>query len=395
MSKPTKRLLILEDDLAVAQTLAHMAERLGFEVKTSEHAHDFFATNRAWSPTHIVVDLAMPGLDGVEVLQLLSVGGSQAQVIVTSGMGRQVLDSASRAGAARGLRILGVLPKPFTMATLSALLTSESPAHDTAQPAVEEFVAEETSLANALAQHELKLKYQPRIALATRALVGFDAMLHWDHPLLGMLPPERFLPSAARLPLLEELTTLTVREALEGFSRFAAGKDLTLGIGISARSLERGAFADDLATSCRGRKIAPSSVVLNISDSIEAQHSTDALDTLTRLRVKGFQLAIDDFGTGHASLRELSRLPFSQVRIGKGFVQEMTASSGTYAVIQSVIELAKTLNLTTLAEGVEDKPTFALLWKIGCDLALGGVIARPMADDAVPAWIERWSARKR
>ena len=187
----SRRLLILDDEPAVAQTVAFAAERHGFAVRMSQSALAFFKDVASFDPSHIIIDLLMPGMDGVEVLRNLAAGGCGANIIMMSGMGSKVLESAQRTGLERGLRIIGTLSKPFKPAELRALLDTH--AHHAARPEPLAAADREVLLADiapALRDGQFALHYQPKVRLADGRPAGVEALVRWQHPEFGLLPPE-------------------------------------------------------------------------------------------------------------------------------------------------------------------------------------------------------------
>jgi EAL domain-containing protein (putative c-di-GMP-specific phosphodiesterase class I) len=148
-------------------------------------------------------------------------------------------------------------------------------------------------------------------------------------------------------------------------------------------------LADVLTSLCREYLVAPERVVLELTESSAMVDPILSLDLLTRLRVKGFQLSIDDFGTGYSSMVQLVRLPFSEIKVDRSFVMQAEQSQESRTVIKSIVDLGHSLGLVVTAEGVEDLSTLNYLNSLGCDLAQGYFIARPMAGEAARAWVEK------
>ena len=383
-----KRLLILDDERTVAQTVAFAAERHGFLVRLTDSAKDFFEDVARFSPSHIIIDLLMPGMDGVEVLRNLAALGCEANIIMMSGMGAKVLESAQRAGLERGLRISGILPKPFKPAELRALLDADAQPPSRMDAMTE--ADHEVSLGElevALRTDQFVLHYQPKICLASGKPAGVEALVRWQHPKLGLLSPDRFLPLVEQSGNMDLLTYRVIETGLAWFAEAGRGNALTLAINIAGSSLTDVIFTDVLNEQCALLGIDPARIVLELTETSATQRTADAMDILTRVRLKGFQLSIDDFGTGYSSLVQLAQLPFSEIKVDKSFVAAMFGSEEADKIVAITIALGKALHLTTVAEGVENERQLRALAELECDQAQGFNIARPMDGDVARAWL--------
>jgi EAL domain-containing protein (putative c-di-GMP-specific phosphodiesterase class I) len=187
---------------------------------------------------------------------------------------------------------------------------------------------------------------------------------------------------------------LTYRVIETGLSWFAeAGRDnhLTLAINIAGGSLTDVIFTDVLIEQCALLKIDPARIVLELTETSATQRTADAMDILTRVRLKGFHLSIDDFGTGYSSLVQLAQLPFSEIKVDKSFVGAMLGSEEAHKIVATTLGLGKALHLTSVAEGVENEAQLRALAELECDQAQGFHIARPMDGEAVRAWLRERS----
>ena len=392
---PNGRLLILDDDTSIGQVIRALAEGFGLAVEFTTRPADFFRLVADWSPTHIALDLMMPEMDGIQVLGNLARSGCSARIIITSGVGGRVLDSARRAAAENGLDVAGVLAKPFRADALRALLNA-APAGGVATrrqlpsrpiPAAEPSDAE---LRLALERGELAVAFQPKVRCTDGALAGFEALVRW-HRGREVILPDRFLPLAERSGLVGALTEVVLRDALGWMATQFPTSDFTVSVNLSARNLGAPGLADRIGELCRQSGLAAERVILELTESSAMEDPVQSLELLTRLRVMGFHLAIDDFGTGYSSMMQLVRLPFSEIKVDKSFVMAALRSEESRAVVKSVVDLGHGLGLKVTAEGVEDLATLAFLRQISCDLAQGYLIARPMPGPDALAWASRWT----
>jgi EAL domain-containing protein (putative c-di-GMP-specific phosphodiesterase class I)/ActR/RegA family two-component response regulator len=387
------RILILDDDPAVGQTIQWIAESLGFEAEFTTRPSDFFASLERTAPDAITIDLAMPELDGVEVMRLLAQRKSQARIIISSGMGSRVLDAAQRSAAEHGLRIAGVLPKPISREALRDLLCSNGDcAQPVAAPAAVEpsaFAVTRLDIETALDRHQFFMNYQPKIDCKSGAIAGFEALVRWRHPVHGIIPPDDFIATAENLDLIDELSYEVFNQSLYWFSQSFPQSSLCLALNLSTKSLVSLQLVDRLSAACLRFQLPPDRIVVEITESSAMIDPVLSLDLLTRLRVKGFHLSIDDFGTGYSSMVQLVRMPFSEIKIHKSFVLSAAQSQESRSIIKSIVELGHSLGLVVVAEGVEDQQTLDYLNTLHCDLAQGYLIARPMPGDAAQQWAEQ------
>lgn len=397
------RLLILDDDLAVAQTIAFIAENAGLKTRISTDSTVFFAALDEWPPDYIALDLVMPEMDGVEVMRLLAQRGCSAKVIITSGVGNRVLGAAQRSAEEHGLNVVGVVSKPFSAKVFRALISNDSPrALDTDSPKVNasRLVVTEKKLRAGLDKREFVMVYQPKVWCESGKLAGFEALVRWHHPSGAIILPDVFIPKMEELGLMSQLTEQVLEQALDWFSSHFSRRQweqntelsrqhpLSLSVNISAKNLYQLEFADRITEMCIARDIEPGQLIFELTETSATDDSTLSLDLLTRLRVKGFQLSIDDFGTGYSSMVQLVRLPFSEVKVDRSFVMTMLKSQESRTVIKSIVDLGRTLGLRTSAEGVENASSLELLRHIGCDLAQGFYIARPMYGEELLKWLK-------
>jgi EAL domain-containing protein (putative c-di-GMP-specific phosphodiesterase class I)/FixJ family two-component response regulator len=388
---PNRRILILDDDVAVGHTLQWMAKSLGFEAEFVTSSDEFFRLLDGTHPDIISIDLVMPDLDGVEIMRLLAERKSRARIIISSGMGTRVLDAAERSASEHGLDIVGVIPKPISRDALRALIGEAT--DQEAETAQKEGIKSSDSIKisrqdlwGALDRHEFEAAYQPKITCRTGAPAGFEAMVRWRHPVHGLLPPETFIPATEEFGLIDVLTAQVFDQSLEWLSHAFPNSALKMSLNLSAKSLVDIQLADHLAALCKQFSVAPERIVLELTESSAMVDPTLSLDLMTRFRVKGFQLSIDDFGTGYSSMIQLVRLPFSEIKVDKSFVLKAHESKESRTIIKSIVDLGHSLGMDVTAEGVDHLDTLNFLNRVGCDLAQGYLIARPMPGDSARNW---------
>ena len=242
----------------------------------------------------------------------------------------------------------------------------------------------------ALINGRLRLVYQPKVNLETGALVRVEALVRWDDPKFGAVPPSRFVPLAERHGLIDSLTRWGLDTALAQWRAWSDdGIETGLAFNISAVSLEALDFPDLVAAACTRHSVPTYKLVLELTEGA-TQPLTNLMDTLTRFRIKGIGLAIDDFGTGYSSLMQLRQLPFTEVKIDRFFIADAPCNRDSEAIVRAIVTLAHDIGLSATAEGIEDDDQLLLLRELGCDIGQGYRIARPMPAEELGGWIMRW-----
>ncbi len=395
------KLLVLDDDELTGQTLKNVAEFAGMSVLVTHNAADFFAELENWAPTHIALDLVMPEMDGVEVLAELSARNVDANIMITSGVGQQVLQAAARSAAAHGLNIIGILPKPFNPRSFRELIDHvPQQGHELidASGQLTQTAVSVADLQKAIDDKALTVMFQPKVECQSGALVGFEVLARWQHPQLGNIPPDQFIAIAEQNQLIDDLTAVVFGKALSWFRDFchehgattntANGRRLLCSINISALSLKNLQLFNTLDRLCQQHQIPAEQIMLELTETGAMDDPIASLDILTRLRMKGFQLSIDDFGTGFSSMLQLVRMPFSEVKVDKSFVMTAQHSRESRLVIKAIIDLAHSLGMLVIAEGIEDESTLQFLKQLGCDKAQGYFISRPLHQDQIADWLQ-------
>ena len=372
---PGARLLVVDDDPAFARIVRRIAEPLGFAVATSE-AETCREIVASWRPAVIVLDLHMPGIDGIEILRQLAADHCGAEIFLASGaVDKRTLEITARLGEERGLKVSAVLRKPVRAAELQDLLRA-------AQATIPEISA--SAVAEAIAAGQLFLEYQPKLDCRLRRITGAEALVRWRHPTRGVIAPDRFIPLAECADLMVPLTGWVVAAALSAAAVWhQQGLPLEIAINISGRNLREIELPDRMERECKRSAVAPDRVILELTETQAMGDAVRAMDVLTRLRLKGFKLSIDDFGTGYSSLVQLHRMPFSELKIDRPFVAGLIDNEECRVISETIIALAHKLGLRCVAEGVESEAILNALVAMECDEAQGYWLSRPIAGDRV------------
>ena len=244
-----------------------------------------------------------------------------------------------------------------------------------------------SELRQAIEQNQLVLHYQPKVSLDHGSVTQVEALVRWQHPQHGLLSPDHFIPTAERTGLIGALTSWVLNEALRQCREWRAlGVKLAVAVNLSGRSLQDATLVDSVAAALKRWDVPAECLELELTESSIMSDPDHGMKIFHRFREMGVSLSIDDFGTGYSSLSHLRILPVDEIKIDKSFVLEMLDNSSDEAIVRSTIQLCHNLGRKVVAEGVEDISTYERLQELGCDLAQGYYIARPMPGQQILAW---------
>ncbi|WP_067505530.1 bifunctional diguanylate cyclase/phosphodiesterase [Actinoplanes sp. TFC3] len=237
----------------------------------------------------------------------------------------------------------------------------------------------------------ITIYYQPQVAIATGEVVGVEALLRWQHPERGMVGPEELLRVVEKTPIMRRLTSRVLHEVIAQLADWnTAGLPLRASVNVSVRDLHAPGIATEIQDLLHRYEVTPDLLQLEITESALMADPHRVLDTITRLDRAGVAISLDDFGTGYSSLQHVRRMPLSEVKIDRSFVLGMSANRDDAAIVRSVVDLAGSLGLRVVAEGVEDERTWRLLAAYGCHAAQGWFHARPMPAPDLAEWLARY-----
>ena len=378
-SKPV--LHVLDDDAAVRSLACRVGERCGFRTEAFAAPGDFLATVAADRPELIILDIVLGETGWIAVLEALSRLRCTTPVIVSSGLDERLLGSAVRIGDKLGLTMLAPLRKPAGPAELSAVISA---AARTGMP------IRAADLDDAIAMGQVVPYYQPKVRVADRKPVGAEALVHWEHPSRGTLGPAFLLPLAEKGDAIMPLTDLMVERAARDCAAWrAAGHAVSVAVNIPARCMAAPGFADRVAALAAKAGAEPADLTLEITETAAMADTPAVTAALAGLSGHGFELSMDDFGSGCSSLAELHRLPFQELKIDRSFVSAMLRDREAMVITRAVIGMARMLGLRTVAEGVEDEDAMDALGEMGCDIAQGFRLGRPMPPGRFLGWLDR------
>jgi diguanylate cyclase (GGDEF)-like protein len=246
-----------------------------------------------------------------------------------------------------------------------------------------------TELRRAIERDELLVYYQPKVSLRTGRVVGAEALARWIHPQHGFVPPDEFIPIAEQTGLIRPLTDHILRAALEQCAAWrASGHDVGVAVNLSVRSLVDLDLPETVRRMLQETGVPAESLTLEVTESSVMSDPDRIIAILTRLDELHVRLSVDDFGTGYSSLSYLQRLPVREVKIDRSFVMSLGQRDSDLAIVRTIVDLGSNLGLTVVAEGVEDAEAYNRLAELGCDLAQGYLLSRPLPAAAFVEWLE-------
>lgn len=385
--------LVVEDHDFQRDTLVELLRTLNaqhvYSASDGQKALDVLAKHGR-TVNVIVCDLEMPGMDGLEFMRHIGKAGFHGSVIVASAVKPSLLASTEAMARAYEINFLGTIPKPVTRASLEALLVY----HGTPMPRANAGSSSRPSFAldeimEGLQQNQFEPYFQPKVEFATRRVVGAEVLARWRHPQQGLVFPESFVKTLEDAGKVDELMWIMLRKGVAFCATLqTAGMESSVAVNMSLKSLGNVELANRVAEIVRGHNIEPSKMCLEITETAATTNLGPALENLTRLRMKGFGLSIDDYGTGYSTMQQLTRIPFTELKIDRSFVTNSATNEAARVILSSSLQMARKLNIKAVAEGVETQQDWDMLQELGCDLAQGFLIAAPMEGGAYLNWMQ-------
>lgn len=371
------RLLIIDDDKDVGDVLTELAGEHDFEAR---HVDNFDAVRQLiaeWSPTAIITDLQMPKVDGVAVIRYLAREKCRARLGIISGLDGRIAEVAEAVARDRGLNVVGRIQKPFDICALGDFLERlRGPSRINLD-----------SLSRALSQDQIDVHFQPKCSTANGAIIGAEALIRWDHPQWGAVPPEQLVAFAEKHGMADAVLDHVVVRSLKALDLWnRSGVTVPLAINMTPANLENLCLPDRMDALCEVYACDPGRITFELTEKSSMDSGADALDVLTRLRIKGFRLSIDDFGTGFSSLLRLRQMPFSELKIDRSFVVGVTNSNDSAIIVKTIAAMAQNLALDCVAEGVESGDLATTLGEWGCAVGQGFHYAKAMPPERFLTW---------
>ncbi len=372
-------MMVVEDHDFQRRTLVRMLSSLGVrEVLEACDGQQALALLRDTHVDLVVCDLDMPEMDGMEFIRHLGQTGLTVSVIISSAQDKALLSSVEKMARAYNVRLLGTLEKPVKLADFKNMIARHEPSKPKVVRAdVAGFSLEQ--ILHGMQQKQFEPFFQPKLELTTGRIVGAEALARWRHPEHGIVAPYAFIALLEQSKNIDELTFAMLGAAADACRTWRErGLELTVSVNLSLVSLDDTMLADRITQAVRAEGLDPRSMVLEITETAAMTDIAHALENLARLRMRGFGLSIDDYGTGYASMQQLARIPFTELKIDQGFVTGCVADKAARAIVQSSVVMARSMGIKSVAEGVETQADWDAMKAAGCDVAQGYLIAKPM-----------------
>jgi EAL domain-containing protein (putative c-di-GMP-specific phosphodiesterase class I)/CheY-like chemotaxis protein len=345
----------------------------------------------------VVTDLRLAGLDGsgmdgIEFVRRVAERSLAHHVILASAIDDGLARSVTAMARAFNLEIAGHIRKPMVPEALRPLV-QRLLARRVAAPMLRtrsvHVTAEE--LRQAIIDQQFVPYFQPRVRASDGGVTACEALIRWQHPERGLIPPGAFIPLADSTGLIDGITELVLEKSIGWTRRWLdLGIDISVSVNLSESALLQNSLPGRISALADRHGISHDRIVLEVTEADAITEAPHALETLARLRLMGFGLSIDDFGTGLGTLEQLSLVPFTEAKIDQSLVTGVFDQPQYVGVLEHSLRLARSLNLKTVAEGVESKADWELLKELGCDEMQGFHVARPMPGDEIEGWAKGW-----
>jgi EAL domain-containing protein (putative c-di-GMP-specific phosphodiesterase class I)/FixJ family two-component response regulator len=330
------------------------------------------------TPDIIVCDLNMPAHDGVSLIRSLSDRKFPGKVVIISGEDAPVIEAVAKLAKMQGLDIIGSIRKPITLEALKDVLARTSPAK---RPATTRLApAQPAVLDAAIERGSLIPFFQAKVCMRTCKIVGAEALARIVITHDEYANPVPYIELAEKTDRIDELTLTLTRAIARHVKDYKVnGERMPVAINISPNSLRRREFPDQLAQVVQEGGLSCSQVTLEVTETRLMEYGPDVLETMARMRIKGFGLSVDDFGTGASNIDRLHMFPFTELKIDQSFTRHVFTDSFARAAVESSVRLAKELNLKIVAEGIETPELWRFLADLGVDEGQGYLMAYPLA----------------
>lgn len=356
--------------------------------------------NDSYALTHadtIILDLNMPGIDGLSFIKTVATLNPKPKLLIASGHDEAILELARSSAFMYGLSRTEVLRKPIGKASLLRALDQldRMPTEATLRSALVQTFSHEQVIAG-FDSGQFIVAYQPQVALSTLEIAGFEALARWDHPEFGCLSPAHFIEQVEDSRIAEEFTLAIAAAAVADARKIdALGQDgYKISINVPPQVLESESFAERLFAQLDDSGFPPQRFQCEITERGMENPKPAVSASLARLRMKGVQLSLDDFGIGQSGLSKVKSRAFDEIKIDRSFIRDLAFSAESRSIVESMVQLSKSVGLRIVAEGVEDQGTVDCIRSLGINAIQGYFYARPMTLDLLATWLREWEERR-
>jgi len=386
-----KKILVIEDQEIIRENIVKLLKAEGFDVTGAENGAQGLNAAVSNVPDVIICDVMMPELDGYGVLVALRSNPVTATVPFVFLTGK-----ADRSEMRQGME-LGAddyLTKPFSKAELVGAISSRlkkqeavAEQYNTLRAQGSEFIQNtadkleqiKTSLSNALEREEFQVYYQPQVNVQTGKIMSAEALVRWVHPEKGLISPAEFIPHAEATGFIVQLGEWVLQTACRQMQVWQnAGFPLRIAVNLSARQFHQPDLSSRVAQILAETGLEANTLELELTESLMVEDAESAIATLQHLKNLGVCISLDDFGTGYSSLSYLTQYPFDTLKIDRCFISQITDGCTNAAIVKAIIEMAHSLCLEVIAEGVETEAEKDFLWRYKCDMMQGYLFSPPL-----------------
>ena len=395
--KSLARLLVIDDDPLFQKQICIMLQgRYQVVANLRAVAEDLVTL----SPVDtIILDLNMPGIDGVSFIKNIGSLDTKPKLLIASGHDMYILELAKSTAIMYGLTCTDILQKPVTSAGLLLALAQldRMPAGSPATADTLPLKFSDEAIHKAFLAGEFSVAYQPQVSVSSAEVIGLEALARWDHPELGRLSPASFIEqienSADALAFTMTIADMAIRDTVT--LQKDTGLALKVSVNVPPHVLKSETFIDELMRLLTRYNLPAQQFQCEITERGLENPDPVILSTMARLRMKGVQLSIDDFGIGQSGLSKLKSRAFDEIKIDRSFIKDLSSSSDSRSIVESIIQLSRMVGLRIIAEGVEDRLTLKHSKILGIQNVQGYYFARPMPANELAPWINNWNSQDR
>ncbi len=371
--------MIVDDHPLQLATLSRRLKSMGFDnVRCCYLAEEALSQLASQPADAIFCDLDMPGTDGVELIEQLGYAGFHGDLVVMSALNRAIIHAVCQLGMKLEFSRVLPLPKPISPQALEEIMGELALSAGKQLPRITRIgpLLTAQALNQAFSDQQLINYYQPQVDFHTQKVMKVEALVRWQHPDYGVLTPYDFLPLIAEQDQERRLFEQVLTNALCDIQQQKL--DCQVSLNVTQKDIENPEFSSRFLALCRQYRVSPSRFVIEMTEDKTYSESYSLMKNISRLRIHNVGLAIDDFGTGSSSYLKLSRFPFTEIKIDRSFARNCLRDPIKQSIIKSICLLAKDLNVTCVAEGIEDLDTWQLIRDYGVEMSQGYFTGRPM-----------------